>query len=161
MRRLALFSAVLWLAACAVVPGEEKKEPAKVELTDAEKMLVELTNKERDKEKLPPLKVNPVLMKVARAHTENMAKTEMFEHVIDGKNDAARVKDAGYAAGVTGENIALGGKKSSPAEAVMDWMQSEGHRKNILNKEFKEIGVGIARSAKGETYYTQLFAAPR
>jgi len=160
MRRLALFSAVLWLGACAVLTGEEKKEPAKIEPTEEEKAVVEFTNRARAKEKLPPLKLNPVLLQVARAHTENMAKTGKVEHDLDGKTSADRVKEAGYRARVVGENISKGEGRFPPEAVVMGWMMSKGHRENIVSDEFTEIGVGIAKVGK-VTYYTQVFATPR
>ena len=72
-----------------------------------------------------------------------------------------RVLKAGYKNGFVGENIAAG--QAFPAkEAVATWMNSEGHKANILNKDYEYIGIGMARNAKGEYYYTQVFArAPR
>jgi uncharacterized protein YkwD len=161
MRRLALFSAALWLAACAVLPGEEKKDPAKVEPTAAEKAVVELTNKERAKENLPLLRINPVLCQVARAHAENMAKTGKLADVLDGKSTADRLKDAGYNAGASTQNIAQGDAKYLPEEVLKTWMSMEATRRGILADRITEIGVGIASNGKGEIYYAQLLAAPR
>src|SRR5262249_15309394 len=83
----------------------EKKEPPKPELTDGEKEVLALTNKEREKAGLPPLKANPVLCKVARAHSANIVKQMKPDHVLDGKSFADRIKDAGYRARLSGENI--------------------------------------------------------
>ena len=160
MRRVATVGAV-WLAVSLAVAARDNKEPAKNEPTDDEKAVVEFTNKERMKEKLPALKINPVLTSVARAHSENMAKTGMFDHVLDGKNPADRLKAAGYRCLLCGENISLGEGGFSPAEVVKGWMDSKLHKANILHPKFTEIGVGIARNGKGETYYTQVFALPR
>ena len=64
-----------------------------------------MTNKARAKEKLPPLKLNSVLTKVARAHSANMAKQEKMEHELDGKNPSQRIKEAGYAASCTARRM--------------------------------------------------------
>jgi uncharacterized protein YkwD len=127
--------------------------------TDEEKVFVELTNKERAREKLPPYKINATLCKVARAHAENMARQDKMEHVLDGKTPTNRVNESGYAWRRVGENIAWA--EDLPAEKVMQgWMESPHHRDNILHKEFTEIGIGLAHKGK-EVYYTQVFAQPR
>src|SRR5260370_18874606 len=154
MRRFVIPSAALWLAACVGSPGQEKKEPDKKEPTAAEKAIVELINMERAKEKLPALKTNVVLTKIARAHSQNMAKTGMLEHVLDGKNPTDRVKASGYRLALCGENIALTEGQYTPAEVVQGWMDSKLHRENILNSRFTETGLGIVTNAKGEAYYT-------
>ncbi len=134
-------------------------DPAKkFELSELEKELLQLTNEERKKEKLPPLKANPLLFKVARAHAANMAKQGKMEHNLDGKTPGQRLKQAGYKYGFSGENIASG---DYPLAVVMKaWMESAGHRKNILGKNFTEIGLGIVKDPKGVPYFAQVFAKP-
>jgi uncharacterized protein YkwD len=66
---------------------------------------------------------------------------------------------AGYASGTWGENIAAG--QRTPAEVVSSWMNSEGHRANILNSQFTEIGIGMVPSGDGTPYWTLVFARPR
>jgi uncharacterized protein YkwD len=128
--------------------------------------MLELTNKERAKEKLPPVKPNPVLFKVARAHSANMAKHEMQEHVLDGKTPADRAKEGGYnwEPGFLGENVGHGfdsKREKHTIEQMVDWwMHSRAHREVLMKKEFTEVGFGIVKSKKGDTYYTQLFAMP-
>src|SRR5438105_3825929 len=77
-------------------------------LSEDEQAIVDLTNKAREKEKLAALKPNPVLFKVARAHSANMAKQKKMEHVLDDKNPADRLKAAGYKYEWMGENVAAG-----------------------------------------------------
>jgi uncharacterized protein YkwD len=90
-----------------------------------------------------------------------MLKQGKMEHVLDGKAPAQRVEATGYDYKRVGENIAWS-DTSLPAEKIMKgWMDSEPHRKNILNPDFTEIGIGVARNDQGETYYTQVFATPR
>jgi uncharacterized protein YkwD len=131
----------------------------KVEMSKQEKEILELTNKEREKEKLPPLEPDPLLFKAARAHSANMAKQDKMEHILDDKNPGQRVEDAGYKWMNVGENIAA--TDNEPATAIVKlWMDSKLHKANILNKDFRHIGIGIAKNDKGETYYTQVFASP-
>jgi uncharacterized protein YkwD len=132
----------------------------KLKLSAAEQKLVELTNSERKKAKLPPLAPNPVLFAVARAHTANMASQGKREHVLDGKDVLKRLDDAGYDWASARENIATS-KKSTLDEVMQAFMKSKGHRANILLPKLKEIGVGIVDDGKGVVYYTQVFAVMR
>ena len=84
-----------------------------------------------------------------------------MRHVLDGKNPADRVRQAGYDYAKVGENIGVSEKGAPLEDAVKGWMDSPPHRDNILNRRFQETGLGIARNDKGETYYTQVFATPR
>ena len=142
--------------------GREAKEekPAAFALTDDEKALVELVNKEREKAKLPALKINAALCAAAHGHSANMAKQMKMDHVLDGKRPGDRAKAAGYRYELCGENVGWGEKGFTVAQMTKWWMDSKVHRENILNKEFTEIGVGIAQTEKGDRYFTQLFAAP-
>jgi len=129
-----------------------------VELSKAERELIELVNAERAKEKLPPLKPNVKLLAAARGHALNMARQNKAAHVLDDKSPVDRVKEAGYAYRLIGENWAYGQKTN--AAAMKQWMESPPHRANILKKEYTEIGVGIAHNGKGVPYYCQLFGTP-
>lgn len=149
---------VLLSALCGRTEADEKKAPA-FELTKDEKALLELTNKEREKAELPPLKANEKLFKAARDHSANMAKQNQLDHTLDGKDPGDRLKDVGYEHLGWGENVAGGAR--TPEEAVQTWMNSPGHRANILNPQYKEIGLGIAKNGDGGPYYTQVFATPR
>jgi uncharacterized protein YkwD len=149
------------MALIALTPAfAEEKGKQSVRLTEEEQTIFDLTNKAREQEKLPPLKVNAVLVKVARAHSANMAKQEKMAHELDGKNPSQRIKDAGYVASWGGENVAEA-EGATPEEIFKMWMDSKEHKENILRKPYEEIGVGIARNAKGVVYYTQVFATPK
>ncbi len=142
----------------AVRPTQDKDQ-SKFEMTPEEKQILELTNEARKKENLPPLKPSPVLFKVARAHTANMARQQKLEHVLDNKTPFQRIKEAGYAYRFAGENVAFG---NYPIPQVFEgWMESKPHRANILNKNFTEIGLGRVVDKKGDAYYTQVFGTPR
>lgn len=165
MNRQLAYLVVLGLSGLANA-GEGK--PTEVKLSKDEKALVELLNKERKKEKLPELVVNVVLCKVARGHSENMARHEKMSHELDGKKVAQRVTDAGYDYRVVGENLAESevegagdAPPSPPADIHRSWMESPNHKKNILDPKFREIGISMMRSKKGTYYYTQVFATER
>jgi uncharacterized protein YkwD len=141
-------------------------------MTAEEQKLLDLTNAERAKEKLPPLAAHPILFRVARAHSANMARKDEMKHVLDGKNPARRTLDAGYDYKRVGENIGdVEFGKPPPVDKDLDdavlkdvmqhWMESPEHRKNILNKGFEDVGLGVARNEKGKAYFTQLFATVR
>jgi hypothetical protein len=130
-----------------------------LEISAAEKALIELVNQERAKAGLPPVKPNPQLFKAARAHAADMAACEQCEHTLHGKGSSRRIEDAGYDWIEARENIAY--NQRTPEEVHRDWMESEGHRDNILAKSVTEIGVGVAKSAKGELYFAQNLARPQ
>ena len=160
--RAGLAAVVLVLAACSnLVGADEKKEPPKLELSEEEKTLLELTNKERADKKLPPLEANPILFKVARAHAANMAKQGKMEHVLDDKNPAQRIEKAGYDYRSVGENIAWGEKGAKIDVIFKGWMDSKIHRENILSRKYDEIGIGLGTDDKGDIYYTQDFGKQR
>jgi uncharacterized protein YkwD len=149
------FSIVVFVGALWTVQADP---PAKFKMSKEEKELLDLTNQERKKNKLLPLKPSPLLFKIARAHSANMAKQEKMSHELDGKKSAQRVKEAGYRYLSTGENIAFG--KYPPEDLMEAWMGSKLHRANILNKKFTEIGLGIVPDKEGIPYFTQLFGKP-
>lgn len=121
--------------------------------------LIDLTNQERRKQELQELTVDPLLMKMARDHSANMAKQNIMSHELNGVTFQQRLEQSGYKASMAGENIAAG--QPTPADAIAAWMKSPGHRANILNPDFTQIGVGIAQSATGIFYYTQDFGTPQ
>jgi len=123
-------------------------------LTALEARVVELTNQERAKAGCGPLRVDQRLVKAARAHSADMAAKGYFSHTSpSGETPWDRMKKAGYPAS-GGENIAMG---YPTAEAVMKgWMNSSGHRANILNCGYKAIGVGV-KTGSGGPWWTQNF----
>jgi len=150
----------LTLAAAPLMPSAAFPHgESKFTLSDDEKKLVELVNRERKKHDLAPLQPSPVLCRVARAHAANMAKQGKMAHVLDGKDQFQRIKGAGYKYSYAGENVARG--EVAMAEVVQGWMESKVHRKIILGAKYTETGVGLARGADALIYYTQVFAVPR
>jgi uncharacterized protein YkwD len=120
-----------------------------------------LTNAERKQEDVPALKLNPALSKIARAHSENMVRQGKMAHDLDDRTPFDRLRAAGYQYKTAGENVALGTGNVSLPMLMKGWMDSEGHRKNILEPEYTELGVGIASDPNGQVYFTQLFGKPR
>jgi uncharacterized protein YkwD len=161
-RRCLTLLLLLLLLASPFVMADDKRESPKFEMTKDEQTLLELVNKERAKADLPALRPHPLLFKAARGHSANMAKQEKLEHVLDGKRPAQRVEAAGYNWGKVTENIITADQPGVPLEKIVKgWMDSKIHRENILGKDVTETGLGIATNAKGEVYYTQVFARPR
>ena len=123
--------------------------------------VVDLTNVERSGHGRARLRANSRLMRAAQLHAEQMARTGQLAHVLP---DAAypraedRLAAADYRWQTYGENIALG--QSSAAAALDSWMHSRGHRKNILNPDFTELGAGYAIDRAGRPYYVQVFGSP-
>ncbi|MFF7974258.1 sigma-70 family RNA polymerase sigma factor [Streptomyces sp. NPDC007905] len=125
--------------------------------SDTVAQVVELVNKERAAAGCGPLTEDAQLEKAAQGHSDDMAARNFFDHTNpDGADPGRRITAAGYRWSTYGENIAQG--QQTP-QAVMDsWMHSPGHRANILNCSFKEIGVGVHRGSGGP-WWTQDFGA--
>lgn len=119
--------------------------------------VLSLVNAQRTKNGLKALTLDSSLSKVAQAHSDDMAKNNYFSHTsLSGLSPFDRIKNAGISYKTAGENIAAGQK--TPEQVVQGWMNSEGHRKNILNASFTKMGLGYATSNSGyKTYWTQLF----
>jgi uncharacterized protein YkwD len=136
---------------------EEVTCPSEVELE-----VVTLLNQERANENLPPLTIDMRLMDAARRHNSDMALHDFFSHTgSDGSSPFDRIADAGYPYRSAGENIAAGYRTA--AAAVQAWMNSSGHRANILNSGYEHIGVGhVYESSSSYGYYwTTDFGASR
>jgi uncharacterized protein YkwD len=122
--------------------------------TAIENEVVRLTNVERAKAGCGPLKHDARLRAAAYAHSADMSAKNYFDHTSkDGRSFADRITAAGYTWRAAAENIAKG---YGTAQAVVQgWMNSPGHRQNILNCTYTDIGVGYV--AAGGPYWTQDF----
>ncbi|WP_242859298.1 CAP domain-containing protein [Caloramator mitchellensis] len=124
-----------------------------------EKEVVRLVNIERAKAGLKPLKENTYLSKVARIKSQDMINKGYFSHYSPTYGSPFNMmKKFGIKYIAAGENIAMG--QRTPREVMNAWMASAGHRRNILNPTFTQIGVGVAKSASGRIYWTQMFIRP-
>lgn len=116
-----------------------------------------LTNAERAKVGCPALTLDPLLNAAADGHSEDMALNDYFAHEdLAGNGPDVRLNAVGYAGQGWAENIAAG--YPDPLAVVTGWMNSEGHRANILNCGYIHLGVGYAQGA-GPVYWTQVFGA--
>jgi hypothetical protein len=129
-----------------VLAGEEESE------------VLLLVNQERAEAGLHALAWNDQLANAARSHSLDMATQNYFSHTgLDGSSPGERITAAGYTWQTYGENIAYG--YATPAAVMTGWMNSDGHRANILGKSFCELGVGLAEHANSgfQIYWTQDF----
>lgn len=119
---------------------------------------VAITNQRRAEAGLAPVSSNNLLMQAAASHSADQASRSTMTHTGSNGSDAGqRISALGYSWGTWGENVAAG---YGSASSVMDgWMNSSGHRANILNPAFTEIGVASAASADGTLYWTMVLAA--
>lgn len=130
-------------------------------LSTIEQQIVDLTNRQRQANGLAPLEVNFELARAAQQHSQNMARVEEMAHELNGvtlPNPGTRIDYVGYHWTSWGENVAYNYR--SATSVVTAWMNSAGHRANILNANFTQIGVGVRSSASGEPYFTQVFGRP-
>lgn len=131
-------------------------------LDQMEQQVLDLVNQERAKAGLPPLVANTSLIRSAKRHTNDMATNDFVSHTgSDGSTFTQRITDAGYQYSYAGENIAAG--YTTAAEVVNGWMNSSGHRANILSPNYKDIGIGHAYNSSSTYghYWTQDFGSPR
>ncbi|MFG3258582.1 sigma-70 family RNA polymerase sigma factor [Streptomyces sp. NPDC048172] len=135
-------------------PDPPKPDPAPA--GTAEKVTA-LVNAEREKKGCGPVRLNSKLNSAALKHSADMDARDFFDHNNpDGKDPGDRVTAAGYRWSTYGENIARG--QQSSADVMKGWMDSPGHRENILNCDFKEMGIGRHDGAGGP-WWTQVFGA--
>ncbi|WP_405875784.1 sigma-70 family RNA polymerase sigma factor [Streptomyces sp. NBC_00005] len=125
--------------------------------SDTVAQVVALVNKERAAAGCGALTEDAQLEKAAQGHSDDMAARNFFDHTNpDGADPGQRITAAGYRWSTYGENIAQG--QQTPEAVMESWMNSAGHRANILNCSFKDIGVGIHKGSGGP-WWTQDFGA--
>jgi len=125
-------------------------------LSAIELEIVRLVNIERQKGGLQPFTASSPLSNVARKKSEDMAIKNYFSHTSPTYGSPFEMmKSFGIKYNTAGENIAKG--QLSAQSVVTAWMNSEGHRANIMNPSFKVIGVGHYQSSNGTNYWTQMF----
>jgi len=163
-------SGILFFAAAAVLGGctypmaevPARESPSSSVATPArtslEGRIFDLINAERRHQGLPALQYNSQLDEMAQIQATNMAHFQKMAHVIPEAKLPTLVSRAhavGYPFGQIAENVALG---YPTAEGVVNgWMNSRGHRANILNQGVVETGIAVRRSADGGLYYCQVF----
>ncbi len=124
--------------------------------------IIQLTNAERSGEALVHYRENQMLTAAAEEKARDMATRNYFAHATpEGEKTWKLIREKGYSFSRVGENLAV--KFSAPERAVQMWMASPGHRANILNDKFVDIGVGIAEGVyqgATTTFVVALYAAP-
>lgn len=141
-----------------IYPGQKVKIPV-VETKSIESEVVRLVNVERAKAGLPALKENWQLSRIARYKSQDMINKNYFSHYSPTYGSPFdMIESFGIKFSAAGENIAMG--QRTPQEVMNAWMNSPGHRSNILSPSYTEIGVGLAKDKSGKCYWTQMFIKP-
>ena len=129
--------------------------------SEATRAVVDLTNVERTRAGLAALGGSARLMQAAQIHAEQMAQLRRLDHVLPNATyprPEDRLAAVSYRWQAYAENVAVG--QRTAAEVVSGWMQSSGHRANIMNATYTEMGAGYARDASGRPYWVQVFGKP-
>ena len=177
-RRLAMFAAVAATVSLAVAApanagvtacsSTAAAVPTDATVDQVERTVLCLVNRERTRRGLKRLRSSGKLAQAAAGHSRDMVRRGFFDHVSPGGGTMQeRIDKAGWFSGARsyafGENIAWGGGElASPARIVEGWMESAGHRHNILNRRYTELGVGVALGTPAEhdgATYTTDFGA--
>ncbi len=136
-------------------PTPSAKPQQTGDLSQDEKLLLELINKERANANLSPLEADTELMKVARVKANDMSQNNYFSHYSPTYGSPFdMMRQFGITFKAAAENIA---GNSTVQGAVTSWMKSEGHRNNIMNGNYNYTGIGIAKSNKYGYVYVQMF----
>lgn len=140
-------------------PAEDTGSESADTVAAYEQEVFDLVNQIREENGLEPFMYNETLAETARAHSQDMIDRNFFDHTNpDGKSPFDRMRDNGLSYSMAAENIAVG--YPSPEAVVEGWMNSEGHRANILGG-CEELGVGLALGGSYGYYWTQCFATVR
>ena len=172
---LALAFAIGSTAMAAETCADAKMSPRGADFDRTRAATLCLLNVERAKHDLPELRADEELGKVAAAYSEKMVRRRFFGHVCpDGSTIVSRIRArTNYLLGSlrrwsVGENLAWGsGSRATPRAIVRAWMRSSAHRREILDKRFRDVGVGVAAGAphatagRAELTYTTEFGFRR
>ncbi|HAQ07884.1 MAG TPA: hypothetical protein DCR24_10300 [Bacillus bacterium] len=141
-----------------IYPGQRVNIPDLSTVKSIENQVIQLTNQERAKNGLKPLAADWQLSRVARYKSVDMRDKNYFSHTSPTYGSPFNmIRSFGVTYRSAGENIAAG--QRTPSEVVQSWMNSPGHRKNILNASYTHIGVGHASGGSYGHYWTQMFIA--
>ncbi len=136
--------------------GQKINIPSIDDVKALEQQVIDLVNQQRANYGLPLLKGNWELSRVARYKSQDMIDKEYFDHQSPTYGSPFNMMESfGIRFTAAGENIAYG--QRTPQEVMNDWMNSIGHRNNILSRVYSQIGVGVAKAANGTFYWTQMF----
>jgi uncharacterized protein YkwD len=150
----------LWAALVLLLPiGAPWAAAADPGLALLETRLHAAVNDFRHEQHLVPLERRPELDQVARAHSEDMAQRGFFSHHSpEGDGWVERLAKAGVSGfRMAGENVGQTNRANPNVEILEGWKQSPVHRENLTSRPMNATGIGIARSADGRLFYTQLY----
>ncbi len=151
-----VFAAAIPLLASGPPAADDPSTPASG-FEKAEKQLLDIINRERTSRRLPALRMSPGLVRLARAHSEEMARLNVLMHEsARGLSLTERLEEAGVAFAANGENVART-SAFDPETVHRSFMASPGHRANILNPAYDEAGIGIVRGKGGTVWVTEDF----
>lgn len=139
-----------------IYPGQKINIPSIDDVKALEQQVITLVNQQRASNGLPALKGNWELCRVARYKSQDMINKKYFAHQSPTYGSPFDMMEAfGIKFSAAGENIAYGQK--TPQQVMNSWMNSPGHRNNILSRSYNQIGVGVAKASNGTYYWTQMF----
>lgn len=140
-----------------IYPGQKINIPSvDTSIKAKENEVVRLVNLERSKAGLAPLAINWEVSRVARYKSQDMINKNYFSHESPTYGSPFKMMETfGIRFTAAGENIAMG--QQTPAQVMNGWMNSPGHRSNILSPNYNQIGVGLAIDSAGRPYWTQMF----
>ena len=139
--------------------GQKINIPEGAPLQSLEDEVIRLCNVERSRQGLPTLTKNWEVSRVARMKSQDMINKKYFAHDSPTYGSPFRMLESfGIRFSAAAENIAQGQRTAQ--EVVNSWMNSPGHRANILSRNTTQIGVGAAKSANGTLHWTQMFIKP-
>jgi len=142
-----------------IYPGQKLTIPTLTDVKAQETEVIRLVNVQRAKAGLQPLTQNWQLSRVARYKSQDMIDRGYFAHNSPTYGSPFRMMESfGIRYSAAGENIAMG--QQSPSQVMNAWMNSPGHRNNIMSPSFTQIGVGLAKDKYGRMYWTQMFIKP-
>jgi len=142
-----------------IYAGQKVNVPSLDDVKSIENKVASLVNQERAKKGLQPLSTNWQLARVARYKSTDMMNKNYFSHTSPTYGSPFNMMESfGIKFSSAGENIAMG--QRTPEEVMNAWMNSPGHRANILGGNFSQIGVGYAKDTSGRIYWTQMFIRP-
>lgn len=129
------------------------------QIESLEQQCLDEVNRHREMRGLGRLEMSEELLGVARYYSRRMAEEKFFSHTDpEGRTVRQRVSDAGITWRVLGENLAYSNGYSNPVAASMNgWMDSDSHRRNILDPSYRKTAVGAWISADGTVYFTEIF----
>ncbi|MFD1040532.1 SafA/ExsA family spore coat assembly protein [Virgibacillus byunsanensis] len=139
-----------------IYPGNKVYVPLKQEVKSVEQQVIQITNRYRSENGLSPLSNDWQLSRVARYKSADMRDKSYFSHTSPTYGSPFKMmKDFNISYQRAAENIAAG--QQTPEDVVRSWMNSSGHRKNILDANMTHIGVGYAEGGSYSVYWTQMF----